>query len=401
MVLHSSMLRFYLGASLNFDVIIIGGGLVGASLALALGKAGLKVAVVEPKLPQARSGVWDARIYAISPGSAAFLDSCGIWGQLDRTRICQVEEMRIFGDESRSELGFNAYDAGLRELAIILENRALQETMWRALPEVPNIDVVAPAECENLLLAENAAELTLKDGRILRARLIVGADGADSWVRQQAGIEVDTRQYGQMAVVANFSTEKAHRNTAFQWFLRAGVLALLPLPGKHVSMVWSVATERAEELLALTHQELAACVTLASGGVVGDLQVMTPAAAFPLRIQRVARLIAPRLALVGDAAHNVHPLAGQGVNLGFRDARELAHVLGRSGAQTDCGDYYLLRQYERARAEDIAAMRLATDTLQKLFGSASPTLRKLRNFGLRVTDRQLFLKNLFIQHAVA
>ena len=386
---------------MNFDVIIVGGGLVGASLALALNKSGLNLAVVEPRLPQTRAGDWDARIYAISPGSAAFLDSCEVWGQLDTSRICQVEEMRVFGDEAKSELAFNAYDAGLRELAFILENRGLQDPMWRALLDAPHIDLVAPAECEKLMLAENTAELTLKDGRVLHAQLIVGADGADSWVRTQAGIDVAAAPYGQMAVVANFSTEKAHRGTAFQWFLRDTVMALLPLPGKRVSMVWSIATERAEELLALTHRELAARATSASGRVVGELEVITPAVAFPLRIQRVARLIAPRLALVGDAAHNVHPLAGQGVNLGFRDARELAQVLGRHGTQNDFGDYHLLRRYERARAEDIASMRLATDSLQKLFGSASPTLRKLRNFGLRVTNRQQHLKNLFIQKAVA
>ena len=243
-------------------------------------------------------------------------------------------------------------------------------------------------------------QLELGDGRMLHAQLIVGADGANSWVRTQAAIEVKTRRYRQLAVVANFSTARPHHGIAFQWFRRDGVLALLPLPGKRVSMVWSTAENHAAQLLKLTHEELATQVTAAAGGVVGDLRVISPAAAFPLRLQRVARLVQPRFALIGDAAHNVHPLAGQGVNLGFRDARELARVLAQRGAQTDCGDYHLLRRYERARREDIVSMGLATDTLQRLFNSENQWLAGLRNFGLRLTNRQPQLKNLLVQQAV-
>jgi 2-octaprenylphenol hydroxylase len=165
-------------------------------------------------------------------------------------------------------------------------------------------------------------------------------------------------------------------------------------------MVWSTADERAAQLLTLAADELAAHVTLASGDVAGDLRVITSATAIPLRLQRVARLVLPRLALIGDAAHNVHPLAGQGMNLGFRDARELARVLAQRGAQTDSGDYHLLRRYERARQEDIVSMRLATDGLQRLFQNDQPWLAGLRNFGLRLTNKQQPLKNLLVQHAV-
>jgi ubiquinone biosynthesis UbiH/UbiF/VisC/COQ6 family hydroxylase len=201
-------------------------------------------------------------------------------------------------------------------------------------------------------------------------------------------------------VVANFATARPHRDVAFQWFRRDGVLALLPLPGDRVSMVWSTADEHAAQLMILAHEELEAQVGSASQGVLGDLSTITPAAAFPLRLQRVRQLVLPRLALVGDAAHNLHPLAGQGVNLGFRDARELARVLTQRGPQTDCGDYPLLRRYERARREDIATMQSVTDALKRLFNNDSPRLAKLRNFGLRLTDRQPRLKNLLVQHAV-
>jgi ubiquinone biosynthesis UbiH/UbiF/VisC/COQ6 family hydroxylase len=387
---------------MDFDVVVIGGGLAGAGLALALGTSGLKLAVVEAQPPQPLPDAadWDSRVYAISPGSAAFLEGCGAWRELDMARVSQVEAMRIFGDDARSELDFSAYDAGLRELAFIVENRRLQHALWRALQQQHGIEVLAPAVCKALTLAPETAQLELADGRMLRARLMVGADGADSWLRAQAAIEVATRNYNQTAVVANFAASRPHRGIAYQWFRRDGVLALLPLPGARVSLVWSTAEEHAARLLKLTRGELATQVAAASHGVPGDLQVITPAAAFPLRLQRVRQLVLPRLALVGDAAHNVHPLAGQGVNLGFRDARELARVLLQRGAQTDCGDRHLLRRYERARREDIAGMQFATDSLQRLFNNENNWLAGVRNFGLRLTNRQPQLKNLLVQRAV-
>jgi ubiquinone biosynthesis UbiH/UbiF/VisC/COQ6 family hydroxylase len=201
-------------------------------------------------------------------------------------------------------------------------------------------------------------------------------------------------------VVANFTTVVPHRGVATQWFQRAGILALLPLPGERVSMVWSTAEEHANQLLQLSAEALTTEVMTASHQKFGAMQLLTPAAAFPLQIQRVQRLVVPRVALIGDAAHNVHPLAGQGVNLGFRDARELARVLTGRGAQSDCGDYPLLRRYERARKEDIATMQYTTDSLQRVFNNDDARLAKLRNLGLRLVNRQPRLKNLLVRHAV-
>ena len=220
-------------------------------------------------------------------------------------------------------------------------------------------------------------QLTLADGRELRAKLIVGADGPDSWVRQQAGISAAPTLYQQHGVVANFIADKPHHGIAFQWFQPDGILALLPLPQQMVSMVWSVSPEKSAALLALPHEELCAQVAAASQHTLGELKLITPPAAFPLRLLNLPHIIAPRLALVGDAAHNVHPLAGQGVNLGFRDARELAQVLLQRGAQADCGDVHLLRRYERARREDIVSMQLTTHTLKYLFNNNNPHLAKL------------------------
>lgn len=385
-----------------FDVIIAGAGLVGASLALALRGSGLRVALLEPRPVPAvpEDGSFDVRVYAISPGSARFLDAGGAWSRIDPARVAPVLEMQVRGDDGNSELRFSAYDAGLPQLAFIAESRRLQQALWEALRGQENLEVFCPASPMALELAEPRALLTLQDGRALEARLVVGADGAESWVRTQAGIPAQPRPYGQMGVVANFETTVPHLGAARQWFRRDGVLALLPLPGDRVSMVWSTWDEGAQELLALDAGALCARVEEASGGAAGNLSVITPAAGFPLRLLRLESCIGPRLALIGDAAHNVHPLAGQGVNLGFGDARELAAVLRARGAQPDCGHSLLLRRYQRARREEVLAMQFATDGLQKLFNNAVPGLGVARNLGLRLTGQLGPLKNFLIRQAL-
>ena len=387
---------------MDFDVIVVGGGLVGGSLALGLADAGLKLAIVDAIAPQfsADSKQWDSRVYALAPGSVEFLSQCGVWQQVDKSRIAPVEDMQIFGDDARSELDFSAYDAGLRELAVIVESGQVQAALWQRISTHKGIEMFAPASCRALSFDNGEAALQIDNGKELRARLIVGADGGNSWVRTESGIASVGRPYEQSAVVANFETESPHRGIARQWFRRDGILALLPLAGRRVSMVWSTGVDHAAELLRLSADELAAEVCDACANCNGNMRVITPAAAFPLRLQRAREMVKPRLALVGDAAHNVHPLAGQGVNLGFRDARELAAVLAARGAQSDCGDFYLMRRYERARREDIAAMQLATDALQRLFNADSAFLRGARNLGLRLTNRTAKLKNLLVQHAV-
>ena len=386
----------------TFDVVIIGGGLVGLSLARSLAGSGLTQALIEPQppAPPPAGAAWDSRVYALSPGSAAFLESCGAWQRLDQARIARVERMRVFGDAPGARIEFSAYDAGLRELAFIVENGRLHHALREAACE-QDMRMHCPAGWSTLEFQEDRAEIGLEDGTGLAARLVIGADGAESRVRRHAGISVRASDYRQLGVVANFSCEKSHDDTAYQWFMRDGVLALLPLPGRHASMVWSVSEERGRRLLAAPAAALAAEVEAASAGVLGALEVITPARGFPLKLQRVTHFTRPRLALVGDAAHNVHPLAGQGVNLGFRDARELSKVLGERGPQRDCGDISLLRRYERARREDVLAMQLATDGLQKLFNNDAVLLSSVRNLGLTLVDRQPWLKSFLVHHAVA
>lgn len=387
----------------SFDVIIVGSGLVGASLALALGEADLSVALVEPNPPRplGEDNGWDVRIYAISPGSAAFLAQCEAWQRIPVERIARVETMHVYGDEPGSRLDFSAYDTGLRELAFIVENRLLQHALWAGLKAADHVALFTQVQCASLVWERSAVVLRLADGSEINAKLVVGADGGDSWVRAEAGIAANANTYGELGVVANFATTTRHRGIAYQWFRHDGVLALLPLPGERVSMVWSTPEEHGNTLLALAADELVARVDDASGQILGLRERITPAAAFPLQRQRTRELVGPRLALVGDAAHNVHPLAGQGVNLGFRDARTLARVMRERGAQRDCGDYYLLRRYERARREDIIALEWVTDGLHRLFAGNNAGLARLRNIGLKLVNAQSPLKKLLVRQAVA
>jgi len=399
--------------SLQYDVVIVGGGLVGASLAAALKPSGLSLALVEAGAApsdapmKAQKNNWDSRIYAISPGSRRFLEQSGAWDLLPPERIAPVEEMRVFGDSGTdtdskdgSKIEFSAYQMGVAELACILENRALQHALWQVLQEQDNLDLLHPARCTALQQGDDYAELTLQDGRTLQAKLIVGADGRDSWVRKQAGISAAPLDYQQHGVVANFSCELPHRGIAHQWFHADGILALLPLPGNRVSMVWSVNPDKSQALLALTPETLCAHVSAASHHTLGELRVITPAAAFPLRLLTLPHISAPRVALIGDAAHNMHPLAGQGVNTGFRDARQLAELLLDRGGCDDCGDAQLLRRYERKRKEDIYTMQSTTYGLKNLFCNDDAVLRSLRNLGLNATNHLVPLKKLLMQHAL-
>jgi ubiquinone biosynthesis UbiH/UbiF/VisC/COQ6 family hydroxylase len=385
---------------MDFDIVIVGAGLVGASFAMALRGAGLKLALVEAQTPVAAGDTWDSRVYAISPGSAAFLDGLGVWKRLDRARICAVNEMLVHGDGADALLQFSAYESGVPELAWIVENGQLQSMLWQGLEHQHNLELVCPGRCETLQLREDAAELTLASGRTLRARLVVAADGMHSWARQAAGIAAEQKSYGQMGVVANFGCAGAHHNTAYQWFREDGVLAYLPLPGQRMSIVWSTPDAHAAELLALPADALCARVADAGKDALGKLDLLSAPMQFPLARLRAARLAAPRIALIGDSGHVLHPLAGQGVNLGFGDAGALARVLLQRELFRDPGEIRLLRRYERDRAEDILALACVTDGLQQLFAAPGGVAAKLRNAGLNLTNALPVVKNLLIRRAL-
>jgi ubiquinone biosynthesis UbiH/UbiF/VisC/COQ6 family hydroxylase len=382
---------------MKFDVIVLGAGLAGSAFAAALRGSNLKIAIVEARPPQRPAG-WDARIYAISPANADFLTHIGIWPHLDASRTTPVYDMEVHGDTG-GRLHFSAYDCGLRELAWIVESSLMQQELWETVKRQHNVSLLCPATPAALALDEDAARLTLADGRRLEARLIVGADGRDSWLRQAADIDAHDTHYQEKGVVANFRCTKPHHNRAFQWFRDDGVLAYLPLPGNQISIVWSAADAFADSLLALTPEALSARVAAAGGERLGALELITPATAFPLRLMRVSPIVQPRLALIGDAAHAIHPLSGHGINLGYQDARELAAQLHALPAWRDPGEVAVLRAYARARAEETALLQYTTHGLNRLF--KAPLLAGLRNFGLNLTQRMPVLRNALVRYAIA
>lgn len=378
---------------MRHDLIVVGGGPVAAALACAM--RGMSVALVahEPPLRAAPPpGAIDARVYALSPGNVAFLRDIGVWGALPAERLCPVHAMQVWGDGG-ARIEFDAYAAGVPELAWIVEDALLQGALWQASPA----QRIAPAEPQSLLVTPEQASLGLRDGRTLAAALIVGADGANSFVRREAGIAAREKDYAQAAVVANFRCEKPHRNTAYQWFAGGPVLALLPLPGDRVSMVWSLPCAEAERLDA---DNVAAAVEAACNRTLGSLTLLTPPRSYRLRRLAAHRLVAPRIALAGDAAHVVHPLAGQGLNLGLQDVRSLAQVLAAREPMRDLGDQRLLRRYERSRAEPILAMDGIIWGLFALFGAQGRVASRVRNAGLNLTDRLPVLKNILMRQAM-
>ena len=382
---------------MDADLAIVGAGLAGTALARAARALDIALVADEPAVPAAPAQGFDSRVYAITPGNAAFLGALGAWPR----QATPVHAMRVFGDDGRSLLEFDAYRSGVGELAWIVEDGALQRGLRAALAASGQVRLLAPGRLERLELAPDRARLLLRGGRTLDARLVVGADGAQSLVRAQAGIAATDAAYRQRAVVANFSCQRAHRYTAYQWFQGGPVLALLPLPGDHVSMVWSTGEDDAGRLLALEPDALCREVSAAAGHVLGELRLVTPARAFPLRRLAARRRVAPRVALIGDAAHVIHPLAGQGANLGLQDARELAAVLGAREPKRDPGDLRLLRRYERARALEVGAMDATVHGLFRLFGAPARPFAVLRNAGLNLTDRVPVIKNLLIRRAMA
>ena len=372
---------------MDHDVIVVGGGLVGASLALALHKGGVHVALVEAAPPPsfAPRPEYDLRVSAISPASRRWLSGLGAWPELAAQRACAYERMLVWEADSADRLEFDAGELGLRELGHIVENGLLLDAVWRELDGVPKY---CPARLGALRLGERSARITLEDGRALESALVIGADGGASRVRELAGILTYGWSYGQRGIVANVATELPHAATAWQRFLPSGPLAFLPLADGRCSIVWSANAALAEELLQLDdaafRERLGEAFELRLGRITGT----TPRAAFPLSLQQAERYSLARLALVGDAAHVIHPLAGQGVNLGFQDAESLcAELLGARAAGKDLGASAHLRRYERRRKADNALMAATTDGLSRLFGSERRLLKFARGRGLGLVNR--------------
>ncbi|MES2047968.1 MAG: FAD-dependent monooxygenase [Pseudomonadota bacterium] len=392
------------------DVCIVGNGAVGKAAALGFSQAGLRVCilsaaapVVVPAMPVAEH--WDVRVFALNHVAHDLLSSLKVWDALDLARVAEVDAMHVVDGNTQAgggSLDFDAYGAHIEELAWIVEDRNLNHALDTALKFARNVQQIT-GQAKAFQVNEQEASITLGNGDVLSASLVIGADGAQSWLRGQCDIGIDYRSYGQRGVVTNFSCEKPHRGIAHQWFVEElGIIALLPLPGQRVSLVWSAPDALAQELLRQPLSALADRLSVYCADALGALTPLQPEEikAFPLQLLRPHSNIAPRVALIGDAAHVVHPLAGHGMNLGFADVTCLLAQVNDREAHRDCGDQRVLNRYRRARREEVAMMQLTTDGLARLFASDLEPVRAARNVGLNLLNRLPVLKRKLIAHAM-
>ena len=386
----------------SYDIVIVGGGMVGAALVCALGNSPLKVAVLDraPAAPLPEKD-YDPRVSAVTLASRALFENLGAWEGMEQQRVSPVREMRVWSDDDGGSIHFNAAEIGEPALAYIVENSVIQTALIERLHRFTNVHYLCPVEIGDITLADNGAAIVLRDGRLLQTRLLVGADGADSAVRRAAGIETHSLKLNQQGIVATVATERPHDQIARQRFLSTGPLAFLPLDEPHsCSIVWSADSARAEQLLALDDVAFINELQIVFGDSLGAVQIVSPRAAFPLTLSHAKAYTAPHLALIGDAAHTVHPLAGQGVNLGFLDAATLAEVLLDAAANhKDIGGHAVLRRYERWRKGDNLAMISVTGGFKYLFGNDWPVVSQLRNWGLDLTNAATPVKNFIMRRA--
>ena len=395
------------GRSPEFDVIIVGAGVIGAvmaSLLLArkLSAAG-RVAVVADQFTAAPlSADWDLRVFALSRASERLLKVCGIWNSLPATRVFPYERMCVFDaggtPTGPGSLTFDCAELGEPNLGYIVDGKALQ---WQCLQSARAAGVVLiEGTVEAIRAGDDDVMLSLSDGRELRGTLLAAADGTDSKTRELLGIDTAGHAYHQDALVAHVQTAQGHANTAWQRFLSTGPVAFLPLNDGRCSIVWSVARHQAELLRAMTGEAFGDALTEASGAVLGQCTLTSTLASFPLKLQYAVDYARPRAVLLGDAAHVVHPLAGQGLNLGLLDCAALAQVLSEAGGAGNYGDYQHLRRYERWRRSENVIAAAALDGLERLFSNSDARSVALRTAGLSAVARMPFVKHGFARRAL-
>jgi 2-octaprenylphenol hydroxylase len=397
---------------LRTDVAIVGAGLVGLAASLAMHQAGYSVVLVDSRNPtdvDFADETWDARIYAISPKNAQWLNDLGVWPLMNQSRIGEMQSMEIFGEADSSKveqmpITLSSNDVNADCLGYIVESKSLMQALLKQV-EVLDIQTRFDSPCEAVSNTSGKAVLHLPHQQIIESTLLLAADGSHSWVRQQLNMPMQHKSYEQTAIVANFTVAKPHGNTARQWFAQdaeshQSILAWLPLPDNTISIVWSVSTNYADALLMLSENEFTNAVKLAGNSALGDLKLLSPAVKFPLSLQKTSTLVQNSVVLVGDAAHQVHPMAGQGVNLGFRDIVDLVDIFKTKHQYQVLNDSSLLKQYTRTRKVDILNMVLLTDTLYHLFKSQNAAIKAARNWGLSVAKHQA-IKKLLVSNAVS
>jgi len=392
-------------AAHNYDVVIVGAGLVGLAAAVTLHAEGKRVALVDAKDSQLTTlnANWDSRIYALTPATEAWLRELDVWPLVDPKRVNRVEAMALWyqGHQAASDpLILSAEDARIQQLAYIIENQNLMHALWQKITSI-DVSILTGSACDELSYCEDEIMVTLAGGEQVSASLLIAADGAHSFVRQQVGVPTKNKAFKQKALVTSYLAEKAHGNIARQWFAPHNTLALLPLPEQKLSMVWSVSTEIADELLNLTSAQLAERVEVQTQSALGRLNPVTNTLAFELKQITADAMIASRVVLIGDAAHQVHPMAGQGANLGFRDVMVLQAIIAASHHLQDIGEESFLRQFDRSRKADVLSMNTLTSGLDSLFAQDRQVVQRTTKWGMQQLNKHSILKSILIKQAVS
>ena len=386
------------------DIIIVGAGMSGLTLANLLARQGSSLAVVDRVLPADFDHLQPShpRVTAVSPGSKSIFEYTGTWSGMKEKRVREFNKMVVWDEGSTAKIKFFAEDIAQPYLGYIVENNIIQSSLYEVLRKISGIQWYVPGSVKSVYSDGHAIDVTLTDKRALRAKLLVGADGSRSTVRHLAGISYAQMPYHQLGIVAKVHTELPHDNTAWQRFLKTGPLALLPVGDDEehheCSIVWSADSEYATRLMRMEDCNFEQEVTRASGQQLGKITLKSERASFPLASGQAKDMVKPHVALIGDAAHTIHPLAGQGANLGFTDVAVLADIL--AGSRRDLGSYRALRAYERARKGEIHVMQRAMEAFAAVFSSTSSPAIVARGTALSLADHILPLKRFFMKHAM-
>jgi 2-octaprenylphenol hydroxylase len=394
----------------QFDIVIVGAGITGLTIAALLANSNCRSQLKMTIVDAGKRPVFDAsedvslRVSAIASGSADIFDSVDVWDSIVGQRACPYRDMRVWDSSGFAEgpesLRFEAAEFAVSELGFIVENVLIQHALLQKLDD-QNQAVGFETLIQSLTPSGSRFKVEFSNGESITPDLVIGADGAGSFVRNSVDISVAVWRYPQSAFVTHLRPEKNHQHTAWQRFLRSGPVALLPLADDRVSVVWSTSPEQAEVAIAASDDQLSGMLSEATDFVLGRLTPDGPRGAFPLKAQHASRYVLPGLALIGDAAHAVHPLAGQGANLGLADAAKLVSVIDEAiGNDENPGDLPVLRRYERARKGANQTMLYFIDSLNRLFASESSSVEKLRGSGMRMFNKSGPIRERAVQVAL-
>ena len=397
----------------HYDVIIVGAGMVGATAACLAaqiadkqGSSALKIGLIESRsAPPFDSNQFDPRVAALTEKTRSLLERCSVWEDIQAKRVAPYRAIQVWDAEGTGQINFNCRDAHLPNLGHIVEASAITSSLMTHVELLPNIDIYCPAVVNNYTAEEDSVILDLGTGARISANLLIAADGANSSVRQQFQFATREWDYQQQAIVTTITTERPNQQTAWQRFMSTGPLALLPLNDDgnlhRCSIVWSQDTEEAERLMALGDEDFCEQLSIASEHCLGQVTAVNKRFLIPLRQRHAIDYAKPRVALIGDAAHSIHPLAGQGVNLGFADVQVLVEEIKRAFSRgIDLGELSVLKRYQRRRKPENLAAMATMEGFKRLFGSDNSALRLMRNRGMSGVDQIVPLKNQLIKKAM-